>query len=88
MTTATTPIKVSAETDTLIGHASHFLGRAKKDLVDQAIVEYIENHRAEIDQAVAQALSELDGTRASRVALMAGISREELDAVGGISERS
>jgi hypothetical protein len=31
-------------------------------------------------------LSQLDGTRASRVALLAGMTREELDSVGGIEE--
>ncbi|WP_062521735.1 hypothetical protein [Demequina silvatica] len=87
MSTATAPIKVSAESDTRISHAAHFLGMPKKDLVERAVVEYIENHRDEIDAAVARALRELDGTRADRVALLAGISREELDAVGGLAER-
>ncbi len=87
MSTATAPIKVSAESDSLIGHAAHFLGRAKKDLVDEAIVEYIERHRDEISAAAREALREIGTSRSSRVALLAGISSDELAAVGGIEDR-
>jgi len=86
MSTATAPIKVSAETDARITQAAHFLGTAKKDLVDIAVEEYIENHREEINAAALSALRALDGSRADRVALLAGLTREELDDVGGVSE--
>ncbi|HYU84813.1 MAG TPA: hypothetical protein VEK80_08395 [Kribbellaceae bacterium] len=86
MATAVTPIKVDAQTDKLISHAAHFLGTSKKDVVDVAVREYIENHRDAIQRGVAQALSELDGTVASSVTLLTGMSREELDEVGGIDE--
>ncbi len=85
MSTATSPIKVSAETDARITQAAHFLGKAKKDLVDAAVEEYIENHRDEINEAALGALRTLDGSRADRVALLAGLTREELDDVGGVS---
>lgn len=86
MSTATSPVKVSVETDGLITQAAHFLGKAKKELVEVAVVEYIENHRAEIEAAALNALHLLDGTRAGRVALLAGMTREELDDVGGVRE--
>jgi len=86
MATAVTPIKVDAQTDKLISHAAHFLGTSKKDVVDVAVREYIENHRDAIQRGVAQALSQLDGTVASSVTLLTGMSREELDEVGGIDE--
>jgi len=86
MSTATSPIKVSAETGARITQAAHFLGKAKKDLVDVAVEEYIENHRDEINQAALGALRALDGSRADRVALLAGLTRDELDDVGGVSE--
>jgi hypothetical protein len=86
MSTATAPIKVSAETDARITQAAHFLGLPKKDLVDAAVEEYIENHRDEINAAALAALKTLDGTRADRVALLAGLTREELDDVGGVAE--
>jgi hypothetical protein len=31
-------------------------------------------------------LSTLDGSRAARIAMLAGITREELDSVGGVEE--
>jgi hypothetical protein len=86
MPPAVTPIKVDAHTDQLISHAAHFLGRSKKDLVDVAVREYIENHRAEIQESVTRALQQLDGTVASSVALLTGMSRAELDSLGGHAE--
>jgi hypothetical protein len=86
MAAAATPIKVDAHTDQLISHAAHFLGRSKKDVVDAAVREYIENHRAEIQEAVTQALKQLDGTVAASVSLLTGMSRAELDKLGGFSD--
>lgn len=86
MSTATSPIKVSAETDDRITQAAHFLGKAKKDLVDIAVQEYIENHREEINKAALVALQKLDGSRADRVALLGGLTREELEDVGGVAQ--
>jgi hypothetical protein len=86
MAAAATPIKVDAKTDQLISHAAHFLGRSKKDVVDVAVREYIENHRSEIQGAVQQALRQLDGSIAGSVALLTGMSRQELDELGGFSE--
>lgn len=86
MATTTAPIKISAETDALVGHAAHFLGRAKKDLVETAVVEYIDNHRDEINAAALVALREISGSPSAAVALIAGITPEELDAVGGMPE--
>ena len=31
-------------------------------------------------------LSQLDGSRASRIAMLAGMTRDEIDAVGGVAE--
>jgi hypothetical protein len=84
--TAGTPIKVDVQTDKLISHAAHFLGRSKKDVVDLAVREYIENHREAIHNGVSEALQQLDGTVASSVSLLTGLSREELDSIGGFSE--
>lgn len=81
-----TPIKVDTQTDQLISHAAHFLGRSKKDVVDLAVREYIDNHRDAIQEGVTRALRELDGSVASSVALLTGMSRDELDEIGGIPE--
>ena len=84
MSTSTAPIKVSAEVDQQIGHAAHFLGKHKKSIVEEAVLEYIEKHRAEIEAGVTQALAQLDGSREARVAMLAGVSVDELRAVGGM----
>jgi hypothetical protein len=79
-----TPIKVDAQTDQLISHAAHFLGRSKKGVVDLAIREYIDNHRTAIQEGVTRALHELDGSVS--VSLLTGMSRGELDEIGGVPE--
>ena len=80
------PIKVDATTDQRIADAAHFLGRTKKDIVDAAVRDYVDAHRDEINAAIAASLGRLDGTRASVVSEMSGLSREELDDLGGVSE--
>ena len=80
------PIKVSAATDELISHAAHFMCLTKKDVVDAAIREYIDNHRDEINGAVRSALARLNGSTAAAVALLSGVSEEELDDLGGLPD--
>ncbi|PWJ26219.1 hypothetical protein ATK17_2366 [Branchiibius hedensis] len=86
MSTATTvsPIKVSAQTDNLISHAAHFMSVSKKAVVEEAIREYIANHRDDIQSGVRDAITQLDGSTASAVSLLSGLSAEELDDVGGL----
>jgi predicted transcriptional regulator len=84
MATAVSPIKVDAQTDELISHAAHFLGRSKKDVVDEAVRAYIDGHRDEINAGIRKALNLLDGTDADLVSVMTGLSRAELDGVGSV----
>jgi hypothetical protein len=88
MATAVSPIKIDAETDQLVSHASHFLGRSKKDVVDAAVREYIDAHRDEINAAVRSVLRQLDGSAASSVSLLTGLSADELDDLGGVPDHS
>lgn len=85
MATTLAPIKVDSETDALISHAAHFLRASKKDVVNEAVREYIERHRDEIQKAALEALRALDGTTKSTVQLLTGASDEELDELGGFS---
>ena len=80
------PIKVDEATDRMISDAAHFLGRTKKDIVDVAVRDYVDAHRAEINEAIRGSLSRLDGTRASVVGEVTGLSRDELDDLGGVPE--
>ncbi|MGN6331621.1 MAG: hypothetical protein ACTHOD_08200 [Motilibacteraceae bacterium] len=82
MAAAAAPIKIDHETDELVSHAAHFLGRAKKDIVDAAVREYIEAHREEITSGVRQALRRLDGSTSSALSLLSGVS--DLDEFGGL----
>jgi hypothetical protein len=84
MVAASAPIKVDVDTDQLISHAAHFLGVAKKDVVDAAVREYIDAHRSEINDGVRAALSQLDGSSRSAVALLTDVSSDELEDYGGV----
>ncbi len=86
MAAVTAPIKVDAETDRLIANAAHFLQRSKKSVVDIAVREYVENHRAEIQEAALEALRSLDGSTKSAVSLVSGMSSDELEDLGGFDE--
>ena len=84
MATATAPIKVDAATDELVSHAAHFMSRSKKDIVDAAVREYVDAHRDEIYAGVTAALGKLNGSDEAAVAMMTGLSAEELDELGGL----
>jgi hypothetical protein len=84
MVAASAPIKVDVDTDQLISHAAHFLGVAKKDVVDAAVREYIDAHRSEINDGVRAALSQLDGSSRSAVALLTDVSSDKLEDYGGV----
>ncbi|MEU8083829.1 hypothetical protein AB0B57_09450 [Micromonospora sp. NPDC049101] len=88
MAATSAPIKVDVGTDQLISHAAHFLGKAKKDVVDAAVREYIEVHRNEINDGIRVALSQLDGSAKSAVSLLAGLSPDQLDEYGGMPAES
>jgi hypothetical protein len=92
MTTSSTPrrqapLKVDPAVDKLISSGANFLGITKKDLVAEAVQFYLDARREEMRQRMRDLMRQLDGTRASRVALLAGLSREQLDAVGGVDEK-
>ncbi|GMA21677.1 hypothetical protein MM440_06815 [Arsenicicoccus piscis] len=84
MATTVAPIKVSAATDELISHVAHFTGSSKKDVVELAVLEYIDRHRDEINAGVRQALATLDGSTATAVAALTGMTPAELDDLGGL----
>jgi hypothetical protein len=84
MPASAAPIKVDSATDGLISQAAHFLGSSKKDVVDRAIREYIENHRDEINVGIRAALQQLDGSTASAVSLLTGFSADKFAELGGV----
>jgi hypothetical protein len=86
MAAASAPIKVDIETDRLVSHAAHFLGKAKKDVVDAAVREYIETHRSEINEGVRAALSHLDGSSASAISPLTDVPKDQLQQYGGMPD--
>ena len=60
------------------------MSRSKKDIVDAAVREYIDAHRAEINAGIKAALGQLNGTDGSAVSMMTGLSAEELEDLGGL----
>lgn len=80
------PLKVDPDVDELISQGAHFLGMTKKDLVAEAVRDYLTAHREEIRRRMEEAMRVLDGTTKARVALITGMSSEDIDRLGGISE--
>lgn len=83
---ATSPVKISSETDKLLTEAAHFLARSKKDIVDAAVRDYVDAKREEINAGIKESLARIDGSRTSVVAEITGFSREELEDLGGVPE--
>jgi hypothetical protein len=80
------PLKVDPAVDELISQGAHFLGLTKKELVAEAVMEYLATRREEIQRAMAEAMRVLDGGTKSRVALLTGIAPEDIDRLGGVRE--
>jgi hypothetical protein len=92
MTTSSTPrrqapLKVDPAVDELISSGANFLGITKKDLVAEAVQFYLDARREEMRERMRTLMRQLDGTRAARVALLSGLSREQLEALGGVDEK-
>jgi len=83
---STAPLKVDSAVDELITDAAHFLGMTKKDLVGEAVRVYLELRRTELREAMLAKLRRLDGSVRSSVSLLTGISPEDIDRLGGVSE--
>jgi hypothetical protein len=88
MTVTPAPIKVDVRTDRPIFHAAHFLEKAKKDVVDIAVREYIEAHRSEINEGILVALGHLDGSSKSAIPLLTDVPADQLDEYGSVADVS
>jgi hypothetical protein len=80
------PLKVDPATDELISQGAHFLGVTKKDLVAEAVRDYLAARREEIHRRMREAMRVLDGSTKARVALLTDISPAEIERLGGIGE--
>lgn len=82
----TAPLEVDPEVDQLISDGAHFLGLTKKDLVAEAVRIYLDLRREEIRARMVESMRKLDGSNLARVALLTGLSTEQINAVGGVRE--
>jgi hypothetical protein len=72
------------EGDRLITSSTHYLRMSKKDFVEAAAEFYLNTRREEMQAGMRDLLSQLDGSRAARVAMLAGMTRQEREAIGGV----
>ncbi|WP_327584017.1 hypothetical protein OHA25_50750 [Nonomuraea sp. NBC_00507] len=82
----TAPLKVDPEVDQLISDGAHFLGLTKEDLVADAVRVYLELRREEIRSRMMESMRKLDRSDLARVALLTGLTAEQINAVGGVRE--
>jgi hypothetical protein len=80
----TVPLKVDEHADAVATHSAHFLGMTKKQFVSEAIAAYSEARRVEIENGVRAALATLDGTRATAVGHLSGLSADRIEELGGL----
>lgn len=80
----TAPLKIDDDTDRLASEGAHFLGVTKKQYVADAVAYYTDLRHAEIEKGVRAAIATLDGSRASAVRLLTGMSDERIEELGGL----
>jgi hypothetical protein len=80
------PLKVDPDVDELISQGAHFLGLTKKDLVAEAVKDYLAARREEIHLRMTEAMRVLDGSTSARVALLTGVQVSDIDRLGGVRE--
>ncbi|MEU1430837.1 hypothetical protein ABZ412_27540 [Nocardia sp. NPDC005746] len=80
------PLKIDAATDELISQAAHFLGMTKKDFVAEAARVYLEQKRQEIRRGMIESMKVLDGSLGASVAMLTGLSPQQIEELGGVSD--
>ncbi|WP_197523020.1 hypothetical protein [Actinokineospora pegani] len=86
MAGASVPVKIDQETHSLLAHAATALRTTQKDLLEAAVREYLSARREKISASLRRTMQLIDGSDASRVAVLTGLSPERLDELGGVSE--
>lgn len=87
MAAQTAPVKVDEATHALLAHGATALRMTQKDLLAEAVREYLTARREQINTALRETMKILDGTASSRVAALTGLSAERLAELGGVREQ-
>ena len=79
-------LRIDRATDELISQAAHFLGMTKKHFVAGAAMACPEQRREEVRRGMVESMRLLDGSLTSTVAMLAGLSHERIEELGGTGE--
>lgn len=78
-------VKVTEETNQMISNAAHHLGKTRKDVVEEAMRDYVQARLPEIHESIQSFLKQLDGSHAAAVSVLTGYSQHELEELGGFA---
>ena len=84
MARAQAPIKVHEATKEKVRYAASMTGLKQAEIVEQAVDEYVERHRAEFAARMERARQALLGGEAATLAYMSGVTEEDVARLGGV----
>lgn len=79
-------LKVDGSTHSLVAHGATALHMTHKELVAEAVREYLANRRDEVNAQLRAVMSRIDDSATSQVAALTGLSPERVSELGGIRE--
>jgi hypothetical protein len=78
------PIKVHETTKEKVRYAASMTGLKQAEIVEKAVDEYVERHRAEFAARIERAREALLGGEAATLAYAAGVTVEDIERIGGV----
>jgi hypothetical protein len=82
---AQSPIKVHEATKEKVRYAALMAGLKQSELVERAVDEYVEHHRADFAQRMEHAREALLGGKATTLAYSLGVDEADVERLGGVS---
>jgi hypothetical protein len=82
----TAVLKVDGSTHALVAHGATALHMTHKELVGEAVREYLANRRETINARLRAVMAQIDDTEASQVSALTGLSPERIAELGGVPE--
>jgi ribosomal 50S subunit-associated protein YjgA (DUF615 family) len=84
MARAQSPIKVHESTKEKVRYAASMTGLQQSEIVERAVDEYVEHHRADFAARIERARQALLGGDTSALAYMSGVTEEDVARLGGV----
>jgi hypothetical protein len=78
------PIKVHESTKEKVRYAASMTGLKQAEIVERAVDEYVERHRADFAARIERARQALLGGEAATLAYMSGLIEEDIARLGGV----